>query len=176
MVFKSAGSYASRTLTSFGFALTHWTGARRFKFAPDLLRGRTPSPLRGSLLRCGGGPAHAVACRRQCRTIGLARPRVAEILRGCGGSFPISANLSAASFRLKPCENRTKPLVCHSGKGRDPVKRACDTNPPNWDSHSQLAAFSTFASTLSIASPAEWRAPWSHAVRTKPDHEPRSAL
>jgi len=89
---------------------------------------------------------------------------------------PISANLSAASFRRKRYENRKKPLVRHSGAGRNPVKRACDTNPPNWDSHSQLAAFSTFASTLSIASPAEWRTPCSHAVRTKPGCEHHSIL
>jgi len=57
---------------------------------------RSPSPLRDSIGR-GGGPAHAVACRRQRRAIGLARPRVAEILLGCGGSFPpLSLGLSVA--------------------------------------------------------------------------------
>src|SRR5208283_2138406 len=130
--------------------------------------------LRGSVWRKRRGPS---ASLRERRALGLARAaRVAEILRGCGGNFPISANLSAASLRRKPCENRERPPVRHSGEGRNPVKQASGTNPPNWNSHSQLAAFSTFASSLSIASPAEWRTPCSHAVRTKRGYERHSIL
>ncbi len=94
----------------------------------------------------------------------------------CTPHTPISANVSAILFRRRPCENRNRPLVRHSGEGRNPVKRACDTNPPNWDSYSQLTAFSSFASTLSIASPAESRTPCSHGVRTKPSCEHHSIL
>src|SRR5208337_2515766 len=52
----------------------------------------TPPPPGGasrSMWRCGGGPAHAVACRRQRRALGLARPRVRLAEPGDrGGNFP----------------------------------------------------------------------------------------
>jgi len=55
---------------------------------------RPPHPLAATRLfksgAVGGGPAHAVACRRQRRALGHARPRVAEILRGAGETFPRS--------------------------------------------------------------------------------------
>jgi hypothetical protein len=85
---NSSGSFAPRTLTSFGFALTHWTGARRFKFAPDLLRGRTPSQLRCSIWRCGGRPASAGQPPPAPSAWARARTRAAKSCGVRGSHFP----------------------------------------------------------------------------------------
>jgi hypothetical protein len=110
---KSSGNFASRTLTSFGFALTHWTDARRWtltalrsgldvssmvkrlksghdlfvsaQFAPDLLRGRTPSQLRCYLRMAPAAVAQQVlGNRRRRRALGHARLRAQPNLAGCG--------------------------------------------------------------------------------------------
>jgi hypothetical protein len=85
---KSSGSFAPRTLTSFGFALTHWTGARRFKFASDLLRGRTPSQLRCSIWRCGKRPASAGQPPPARSAWSRARTRAAKSCGVRGSHFP----------------------------------------------------------------------------------------
>src|SRR5208337_144800 len=85
---KSSGSFAPRTLTSFGFALTHWTGARPFKFAPDLLRGRTPAQLRCSIWRCGGRPASAGQPPPAPSAWPRARTRAAKSCGVRGSHFP----------------------------------------------------------------------------------------
>jgi len=62
-----------------------------------------PTPPRRYTAQCGavgGGPAHAVACRRQRRALGHARPRVAEILAGAGETFPHLAEPGVISRSL----------------------------------------------------------------------------
>ena len=119
---KSLGNFAPRTLTTFGFALTHWTDARRWtltalrsgldvfsmvkrlksghdlfvsaQFAPDLLRGRTPWQLRCYLrMALRRPPSKCWATAAGAERLVARVCARGQILRGLGGPGEVTSPL-----------------------------------------------------------------------------------